>query len=332
MDPRRNPFHREAAVEHFLCRDSQGTAVGRVAAVIHPGYVDRHGPKAFFGFFETVDDPAVASRLLAAVEAWAWERGFKTIAGPCTYTTTQEAGLLVEGFDEFPALLQSYNPPYYSRLLEGSGYRRVFELHGYTASRAVHREQAMPLVARGDAVLARHQLRVRSVDVRRYAQELETLRQVYNRAFAFHPQTAAISSAVFAEQAAEMRAILDPGLIRIVEHQGRPVAFLVALPNVNEILAPYRGRLTLGFLIRWRRLLRTVRSIVVVMIGADPTIAPPGIGRCLAAELVRLLATGQYDTMHTTWIHETNSAVHALLDRVGAVRAKRWAIYQKDVG
>jgi hypothetical protein len=339
MDPSFNPFHREAFVEHFVARDSTGQCVGRIAAIIHPAYVDRYGPKAFFGFFEAVDDPHVAKLLLASVERWADERGLSSVIGPCSYTTTQDTGMLVEGFEQPPAILQTYNPPYYVGLLESAGYQPAFHMLAFTARRGADVNRAAGVIGRSDMVLDTGGLSVRSIDMGRYEEELERLRLVYNRAFSAHPQTVAVSREVFAAQADDLRAIVDQRLVRVVEKDGRPVAFLVAVPNVNEVLARVRGRVTLGLLLGWRRFVRQIRSIVIIMIGADPVERADGgsrrrpttfgIGACIAAEVARAISEGQYDTAHTTWVHEGNRAMRMMMSAVGLKPSKRYAVYER---
>jgi hypothetical protein len=339
MEPSSNPFQREAFVEHFVARDAQGQCRGRIAAVMHPAHMRRHGAKAFFGCFEAVDDANVARHLLSAVEAWADERGVRIVQGPCSYAMTQEAGILLEGFEQPPVLLQSHNPPYYAGLLQAAGYEPAFHMSTFQISRSAQRAEVAAAMERGDGAAERLQLRTRCLDMARFDEDLERIRLCYNTAFSAHPETAQISRAVFADQARELKGIVDPQLVRIVERNEEAVAFAVAVPNVYEILAPSRGKLTLSLLLGWRRLLRQVRSLVVIMVGGDPAaeqraarVHPgAGIGSCLAAQLAHALNDGDYDTVHTTWIHERNWRALTLMRAIGAKPSKRYGIFQRSV-
>jgi hypothetical protein len=279
----------------------------------------------------------VARSLLARVEEWASERGIGVVQGPCSYTMTQEAGLLLEGFDGPAVLSQAHNPPYYAELLRAAGYDVAFRMTTYTISRGAQPKSVRAAMLRGDAATRELGLSSRPIEMTRFGEELEGIRICYNAAFSAHPETAAISRAVFAEQAAEMKSIVDPRLVRIVEKDGAVRAFSVAVPNVYEILAPSRGRLTLSLLLRWRRLLRQVRSLVVIMIGADPAFeeapsrrpAPYGVGSCLAAQVAHALDDAQYETAHTTWIHENNWRALSLMQAIGAKPCKHYGIFQR---
>jgi hypothetical protein len=128
---RRHPFHRHAEVAYFVAEQS-GTPVGRIAAAINRQHNDFHGEaQGTFGFFEAVDDPAVARALLDAAAAWVAARGMTVLRGPFNFSTNDEfasPGVLVEGFDTPPAVMMSHNPPYYGALLEGAGLHKAKDL------------------------------------------------------------------------------------------------------------------------------------------------------------------------------------------------------------
>lgn len=332
MRPDRNPFHSEAHIEHFVARGNRGTVLGRVAATIHPAYADKYGPRAFFGLFESVPNDTVARALVRTVEQWAADRGMPVVAGPYGYTATQEIGLLVEGFASPPALMQPHNPPYYADLLRTCGYQPAFEMACYSWRAGERLDIEDRLLTAGDQVVARLGLRVRSADMSRYAAELEGLRRVYARAFAAHPELVPISPQVFAAQAAEFRPLVDPDLVRVVEKDGQPVGFALLLPNLNELLRGGTGRITPALVLRLlanRGHVRGIRSAVVVMVGAIPEYAGKGLGRVIAAELVRIARAGRYTTLYTTWVHEQNQWCRALARQMRSAPARRYAVFER---
>jgi GNAT superfamily N-acetyltransferase len=331
LNQRRNPLHKEASIVHFLALNQQGQCVGRTAGVIHPPYVDKFAPRAFFGFFEAIDDADVARSLLATVEHWAADRGMKTLAGPYSYISSQDVGMLVHGFEQPPALLQPYNPPYYPKLLDTCGYKPAFEMHCFTADRKHHSHLVAQMVARGDAVLRSNHLNVRSADPAQYDKELELLRRLYNRSFAHHPESVALGREVFEYQADELRTIIDPALVRIIEQSGEPIGFVVLIPNLNEVLAHYHGRLTIGLVLRWRSLLKSIKSVVPLMVGVVPEFVGKGVGRLISAEIARSMASGRYDTLHTTWVHQDNGMSRGLFSRIAPFPSKQHVVFERAV-
>ena len=331
MNPRHNPYFRQAEIDHFLAVDDAGRAVGRICATVDPDYVARFGKTGFFGWLETVDDPGVAGALLHQAEDWARERGMAALAGPYSYNATQEFGLLVDGHATTPAVFQPHNPGYYADLLRGAGYRISFRTDTYRWTAPDDEPVMRAAVEHADAARRRYRLSVRTADPARWSAELDTAYRLFCASFADNHDMVPMSREMFDFEAAELKPFLDPRLITFVEHAGEPVGFSILIADANEVLAAARGRLSPGFLLRFRRLVRSVRGAVVLMVGALPSAAGMGVGRVLAGEIARvgLGHAGRYRTVHTTWIHEHNWQSRALVRRTGAVPYRRYAVFEK---
>ncbi|MEZ0362435.1 N-acetyltransferase [Mycobacterium sp. pUA109] len=331
MDPRRNPLHHEVQIANFIAY-RRGRPVGRVSASIDSQYLHRYGDCAFFGFFESPPDLDVAAALLEAAEAWARQRGMAKIIGPFSYTSREEVGLLISGYDAAPTVMQPYNPQYYPMLIEAAGYSKRFD----TASYRWHADDGSAvqrrLLKRADEVMSAQGVTVRPVRMSAYETELETLRGLYNDSFAKHPENVPLSGPVFAGMADEMRPLIDPDLIRIVEAAGTPIGFLFMLPDVNEITGQ-SGRLTASAL--WRIAsrrggrIRGVHTAVVVLIGAIQTQFGAGIGRILAGEIIRTITARGYSSVATTWVHEDNMWSNSLTAQMKTAPEKVHRVYQK---
>ena len=121
LDREKNPFFEHAEAEYFLAwRD--GEPVGRITAHVDHRFNEfQDNDWGMFGFFEAEEDQEVADALLGAAEAWLRERGRDRMVGPMDFSTNHECGVLVEGFDVKPQILESWHQPYYQRLLECAG-------------------------------------------------------------------------------------------------------------------------------------------------------------------------------------------------------------------
>ena len=125
----KNPFFEHSEAEYFLA-ERNGDVVGRIAAINNRAHIDYyHDTTGFFGFFECVDDQAVASALFAAAAAWLKGKKLTVMRGPTSFSTNDECGLLVEGFDTPPTLLNPHNPAYYVRLVEGAGFVKTKDMY-----------------------------------------------------------------------------------------------------------------------------------------------------------------------------------------------------------
>jgi len=331
MDSRKNPLHREVQIANFVAY-RKGRPVGRISASIDSAYVERYGDCAFFGFFESEADESVATALLDTAEDWARHRGMTKIIGPFSYTSREEVGFLISGYDTPPAIMQPYNPRYYPALVQAAGYQKRFDTASYRWRVSGSQPLQRRLLTRADAVMSAQGLTVRPVHLSDYDRELEVLRELYNDSFAKHPENVPLSRAVFADMAAEMRPLIDPTIIRIVEAGKTPVGFLFMLPDINEI-SGQSGRLTAATLLRIAAKrggrIRGVDTAVVVLIGAVQTQFGAGIGRVLAGEIVRTITTSGYSSVATTWIHEANVWSNSLTAQMKTSPEKRHRVYQK---
>lgn len=331
MNPRHNPLHHEVKIADFIAV-RQGRPVGRVSASIDSEYVKRYGDCAFFGFFESEADDDVAAALLDTAETWARQRGMAKMIGPFSYTSREEVGLLISGYDAAPTVMQPYNPRYYPGLIEATGYRKRFDTASYRWHVSDGTAVQQRLLKRADAVRTAQGVTVRPVRMSAYNEELEILRGLYNDSFAKHPENVPLSAPVFAGMADEMRPLIDPNIIRIVEAGDTPVGFLFMLPDVNEITGQ-SGRLTPSTLLRIaaRRggRIRGVDTAVVILIGAVQTQFGAGIGRILAGEIVRTITDSGYSSVATTWVHEDNVWSNSLTAQMKTTPEKLHRVYQK---
>ncbi|QEU90191.1 hypothetical protein CP970_04070 [Streptomyces kanamyceticus] len=333
MDPEANPYFSEAEIEHFLALDSSGRAVGRISTTIDPAYVERFGKTGFFGWFETVDDPQVASALLTAAEEWLGSRGMERVAGPYSYCATQEFGLLVGGFDNQPTVFQPHNPPHYAELLSQAGYQRDFRTDTFSW-RADHDADAMARLARrGEKVSERLGLSIRDLDPEHWESEIDLVQELLAASFADNHDMVAISKPVLRFQLGELRELLDPRLTRFVEYQGQTIAFSMLAADGNELLKVANGEATDAFMERYPELKANIRGTVVLMIGVRPEHEGLGIGRVLVGEIakVALGQIGSYRDVHTTWIHEHNWQSRSYMAQTGNDPVRTYAVYGKDL-
>lgn len=331
VNPRRNPYFREAQIDHFVARDARGRTVGRISASVDPAHVERFGRHGYFGWFESVDDPEVADALLDTAGTWVRERDMVRLTGPHSYCSTQEFGLLTGGFDSRPAAFQSHNPPYYLDLLSAAGFTPDFRTDTFSYFADRDADQLARLVRRGAAVVGQQGLRVRSLEPARWEREIDLIHDLLSASFATNHDMVPMSRAVLGFQTDEIRPFLDPRLVRFVELDGEPVGFSMLMADANEVLAATHGRAGPGFLLRYPWLKRRVGAALVLLIGVRPEVAGRGIGRVLAGEIARvgLGEVPPYRAVHTTWVHEHNWQSRAYMGLTDASPARSYAIYGK---
>jgi hypothetical protein len=333
LDRRKNPFFQTAEAKFWLALRG-GQAVGRISAQVNRRYLERYGDATgHFGFIEGEDDPAVFAGLTQAAEGWLAGQGMERITGPFSLSINDEAGLLVEGFDSPPYMMMGHARPYYAQRLQALGYRPLKDLVTYLSDRkAVLPRVVERLVKKAEAG---GRVTVRPLDMRRYPQELRTIMDIFNDAWAENWGFIPFSEADIAYLAKNIKPLIDPDYIAIAEFDGEPAAMAVMLPNLNEIIADLDGRLLpFGWAkLLWRLKVAGVRSARMPLMGVRRKFQSGPMGATLAFIAIHavrrdLMAKG-VERAELSWVLEENRPVRSVIESIGARLGKTYRIYEK---
>lgn len=328
LDPKVYPFFEHGEAEFFLARES-GRVRGRVAAIVNRLHNEFHKEKTgFFGFFESEDDPAVAAALLDAATAWVRARGMERLRGPASYSTNDECGLLVEGFERPAVLMMSYNPASYVRLVEGCGFAKAKDLLAYW----LEVEKIPERLGRiADKVRERERVVVRSLDMSRYEAEVRSIQEIYNDAWSVNWGFVPMTDAEFRFMAKQLRPVVDPDLGLIAEIDGKPVGFSLSLPDLNVALLPVRGHLfPFGiFKLLWHK--RRIRHLRVITLGVRRAWQKRGIDALFYVETMKRGQARGCPRGEMSWILEDNEMMNRGAEAMGARVYKRYRLYDRGV-
>lgn len=329
-----NPLFEHAVMQLWVATRG-GQDVGRIAGIIDRNHNHvAKDPAAFFGFFESVDDPAVSRRLFEAVFDWTRQSGLPRLLGPMNPTTNDECGLLVEGFDSPPVIMMTYNPRYYVTLVEAAGFRKAKDLLAFHMDLA---KIPMDRLARIAAKIKQRDpnLVFRPVRRKTLEQDLAKVKEVYNAAWEDNWGFVPMTNAEMDFMAARLKPLLMEGLVWLAEVGSEPVGFLLALPDYNIALKPLRGRLltpkVLGFipyLLGWKCPPRTR----VVTLGMKQAYRSRGLESALLIEGLRVGIDAGVTESEASWILEDNVMMCRMLEAIGGRPYKTYRLYERQIG
>lgn len=333
LDRRANPFFDYGDAELFLACE-HGQAVGRIAAVDNPRHNSFHGEgDGFFGLFTCIADDEVARCLLEAASGWLAGRGHHRILGPTNLTTNDECGLLIDGFDQWPAVQMPYNPPHYARLLANCGLEKATDLLAWEVGTRVHENARLAKLE--EFAERRANYRVRPIDLGDFAAESERIRHLYNEAWGDNWGFSPITQREFTEKSRQLRRLTRPELALIAESGDEPVGFALALPDLSPALAAANGRLhSCGVPLGLYRLLRArkhVDRVRLIALGLRPDHRRNGLDVLMLMRLSRAALRLGYATAEVSWVLEDNEPANNRLRRLGARTTKRYRLYQRSL-
>ncbi|MDD5772315.1 MAG: N-acetyltransferase [bacterium] len=328
FDPRKNPFYDHAEIKLFLALKND-KPVGRISAHINFNHNDFYKDKVgFFGFFECEKDYLIAEKLLSAASSWLKLKGMDTVRGPMNFSTNEECGLLIKGYDSQPVLMMSYNPPYYADFLESYGYKKEMDLIAYD-----YKFNDVPEYIKkvSDRLTKRKNVVVRPINPKKFREEVELIKKIYSEAWKENWGFVPMTDKEFEKTAKDFKMIMDKDMILFAEIDGKPIAFFLALPDLNLALKKIKGKLLPFGLIKLLLEKRKIAALRVLTMGVVEEYRHWGIDVLLYNTGFNNAVKNGYRKVEYSWILESNEMMNRILIRMGADPYKTYRIYDKKL-
>ncbi len=326
LDKSRHPFFTHSTADFFLALRS-GEEVGRIAVILNNNHNRFHNERtAFFGFFESVNDRSVATALLDQAAQWARKRGMTELRGPMNYSTNETVGILVEGFESCPFIMMPHNPDYYAGLIENAGFDKAMDLYAWWL--LTEKGLAPKIVRVGEKVLKDEDIRIRTINMKRFREEVGIIKAIYNDAWSANWGFVPMTDAEFDHLAKDLK----PVVVLIAEKNGEPAAFSLALPDFNQALKKINGRLfPLGLpLLLYHS--RHITQVRVLALGITKKMQNwNGLGAALYYESFRRGVEAGYRSCEFSWTLENNDLINRSMQLFGAQIYKRYRIYRRTL-
>lgn len=333
LNREKNPYFEHAEVELFVA-ERDGRPVGRISAQIDHRWDEyQGGSDAMFGFFETSEDPEVARALIAAATEFAVAKGRSRLLGPMDFTTNDEIGILIEGYERRPMILEPWHPPYYRELIEAEGFAKTMDVlmwelqfgdlkEGEEFDPAIHAAAKKALEDEG--------ITIRNMRKRDMAAEVRRFMDVYNEAWGDNWGFVPITDAEVEFQAKNLKQVIDEDWTFMAEKDGEVVGAALTLPDINQVMAKLNGRLLpfgwLKFLLGKGR----VDQLRVFALGVKHDYRHTGVAAGLYLKHLEEAAKPEaIGGGEMGWILETNKAMNRAMEGMGGKVVKRYRLYER---
>ncbi len=328
-----HPFFKHARWQAWIAyRD--GKPVGRIAAQIDDLHLENSSLKTgFFGLVEAPDE-AVFAALFAVAENWLRERGMQQVTGPFNLNINQDLGILVEGFDTPPYVMTGHALPHYGPAIENCGYRPVQDMLAYELSSGT---LTIPRVMQALIERSGERITVRNLDRKNSTAELETMRDIFNDAWKNNWNFVPFTREEFQYIGKELLRVVPTDFINIATIDGQDSAFIVMLPNINEVIADLNGRLLpFGWAkLLWRLKVQFPKSARVPLMGVRQQYQNTRFGPALAYMTIKgVVDAGTargLEKLEMSWILDHNHGVRNIIESIGGEVTKRYRMYEKDL-
>jgi GNAT superfamily N-acetyltransferase len=329
LDRNKNPFFHHSEVVFYLAKKN-GKTVGRIAGIVNHNHIKCHQENAgFFGFFECVNDYDVAKALLDSARDWLKSKGMEIMRGPANFSSNEEWGFLLEGFDSPPAIMMSYNPPYYLDFMQSYGLVKAKDLFAYFIDKSLPPPERVVRMA--ENIKKRENIKIRNINMKNFKNEVEKIKQIYNSAWSKNWGFIPMTDEEFDHLAKSLKQIVDPHMVFIAEVDGKPAGFSLALPDFNQVLIRLNGRLIpIGILkLLWHTKIKNkITGVRIITMGVVPEFQKRGIDTVFYAETYNVGVKRGYTWAETSWILEDNVLMNRMLELLGAKLYKKYRIFE----
>jgi GNAT superfamily N-acetyltransferase len=335
LDLARNKYWNCAERELFLVKRGK-TPLGTIAAIIdhHHNQVTK-SQAGVFGFFECVDDQEIADLMFSTIEDWLKGRGIGTVRGPYNPSPTDECGVLIDGFNSRPALLEAHNPPYYAQLLENAGYIPFNEMVARMAvapdgAKQLNEFISGKLLRVVEKIRHRQDIHIRQVNFKKWERDISLACDIYNKSLEPLPGYVPIPKDEFKAFADSFRSFIDPELALLAEVGGIPVAFALALPDLTEALQKANGNLGFkGLFHLWMATRNPTRGTFKILM-VLPEYQNRGIETLLVLEIAQAAFSKGYREMDMSLTGSENEKSNRFQENLGYTVYRRYKLYQKS--
>lgn len=330
----KNPFFEHGEAEYFLA-EREGTVVGRIAAITNRLHNEIHQDRVgFFGFFEGMDDQAVADALLDRAAEWCRTRGHDVLRGPASFSVNDECGLLVQGFDRPPTVMMPHNPPYYVDLVERAGFTAAKNLLVYHGGVESHHIPMPERLTRGTELMRKRMgVTLRPLNMKRFREEVETVKRLYNAAWENNWGFVPMTDHEIDHLAGQFRPVVNPDLVPFAEVDGRVVGFGLCLPDFNVVFRKHRSgyMLPAALELLWAIKRKKIPRLRILLLGVLPEYRGKGIDAMLYNWIWTVSERYNIHWGEAGWILEDNPAMNAGLEKMGFSVYKTYRLYDRPL-
>jgi hypothetical protein len=333
ITPGKNPWFEHARAQLWLA-ERGGKVVGRISAQVDDLVQQHMGPgTGQWGMFEVLDGDAAAA-LIGTAEDWLREHGMKRALGPVSLSIWDEPGLEIEGFQEPPTAMMGHHRPEYQGWVEAAGYGKAKDLLTYEVDIAHWNDPKIDrLIQMGER---NPRIRIRMVDKSRFKEEARLILNLLNDAWSDNWGYVPLTEAEIAYAGKKLKPIIFGELVRIAELDGEPVAFMLTIPDINELIKDLNGELFpfnfIKLLLRLRK--PRTRRVRVPLMGVARKLHHSRLASQLAFMMIEYIRRDAVRHFGATdgefgWILEDNKGMVSIAELPSAEVNHRYRIYEK---
>jgi GNAT superfamily N-acetyltransferase len=329
LDPQKGFFFEFGTVEYFLAY-KDGKLVGRIAALVDSRYEKYHDDyTGFFGFFESINDQAVAEALLERATAWLKEKGKTRIIGPMSFTLYDESAFLLKGFDSYPVVMLPYNHSYYNDLVVNAGFEKSTDWYAFMVSINVKIKPVMFKIR--DRVMRQPNLEIKPLNMKYFDEAVKDVGLIFRDAWMENWGHVPFAEAQLAHLAKDLKQVVIPEITYLAYLNGKCIGFMLNIWDANPALAKAKGKLFPFGLFKILFEMKKIKRVRTIAMGILKEYRHRGIDIAFYMNGYEKALTMGIEETECSVIVETNHRMIDALEDLDARKYKTYRFYEKKI-
>ena len=337
FDPSKNHTFRHGEATRWILRDENDRTIGRIAAFIDKvrSSANRQ-PTGGMGFFEVIENREAAFCLFDTAKDWLASHKIEAMDGPVNFGENDTNwGLLVEGFVQ-PGIGMPYNKKYYQAFFEEYGFENYFEQYSYhrdvrdSENKIVRFPERIMKIA--EWLSKRPGYTFSHFEFRKKEKYVKDIVEIYNSTWSvFKEDFTPLDPVILEESLQKAKLIIDEELIWFAYFNNKPIAFFVLLPDLNQIIKYFNGKLNLWNMLRFLYFKAThkVSRMRAVVGGVHPSYQNSGVESAIFFQLYQVfIKKPWFKELELSWVGDYNPKMIAIYQAIGATKAKKHITYR----
>lgn len=329
----KNPFLKHSEIRLFLAYQNNACA-GRIAAIFNKTHLQVYrDDTGFFGFFDSVNHTEVSRALFKSAFEYLKSKGIRNVLGPANPTSNDSLGFLYSGYDKAPLIMMPYNFSYYHDLCKDIGFVPEEDLYAYRVkSEGLDTRISDRLVQRLITRLRKSGIVFRHCSKKSFKQDMQQLRLAYNRSNADNYGFMPLNEEEFGFLASGLKHIVPLDQVLFAEKNGKIIGFLLAVPDINQMLKTIKSGKLFPFgifkLIFGRNKIFDAR---IMILGVLPEYRNRGVELVFFKEIQANLARKGIKSAEAGYVLANNKNMNSAMRKIGAERVKTYRLYRKEI-
>ena len=328
FNPSKNPTLKHCSYKLFLLKKEE-KFLGRIMAFVDHNFNKHWNSKiGFFGSFECENSENISHELFKTTQKWLKDQGMERMRGSINLSS-QEWGFIVKGFDEPAALMSPYNPSYYNSLSQAFNLSKIKDLLVYTA-RSEKFQMPERFLKYTDLLIQKYHLKIRSLNMKNLKTDVRTIVRISNESLAENWGYSPVSNDEADAIAKDLKLIIDPSIVFIVETDNKPIGFSLTFPDLNIVLRNLNGRLFPFNIFRLLVGIKKIQDYRIWALGVTKPFQKKGIDTILYRKTYEALRN-KANKVEANYVLEDNYPIKNAVEKLGFSHSKTYRIYEKEI-